>query len=82
MPVFFSGINNYDVRRQLDPARTTGVFEKKEIAPNLRLMRQIDPGIKEIVIVGDATETYQAIEGEIRAGVGTPFRYPRHLHFQ
>lgn len=66
VPVFFSGINNYDVRRQLDPARTTGVFEKKEIAPNLRLMRQIDPGIKEIVIVGDATETYQAIEGEIR----------------
>lgn len=29
-------------------------------------MRQIDPGIKEIVIVGDATETYQAIESEIR----------------
>lgn len=33
VPVFFSGVNNYDVRRQLDPARTTGVFEKKEIAP-------------------------------------------------
>ncbi|MBS1220101.1 MAG: putative diguanylate cyclase/phosphodiesterase & domain with sensor(s), partial [Proteobacteria bacterium] len=67
VPVFFSGINNYDVRRQLDPARTTGVFEKKEIAPNLRLMREIEPGIKEIVIVGDATETYRAIESEIRA---------------
>ncbi|MDP1929417.1 MAG: EAL domain-containing protein [Thiobacillus sp.] len=66
VPVFFSGVNNYDVRRQLDPARTTGVFEKKEIAPNLRLMREIDPGIKEIVIVGDATETYRAIESEIR----------------
>ena len=66
VPVFFSGVNNYDVGPQLDSARTTGVFEKKEIAPNLRLMRRIDPGIKEIVIVGDASETYRAIEGEIR----------------
>ncbi|MBW8327923.1 MAG: EAL domain-containing protein [Thiobacillus sp.] len=66
VPVFFSGVNNYDIRPQLDPARITGVFEKKEIAPNLRLMRQIDPDIREIVIVGDATETYRAIEGEIR----------------
>ncbi|OGU19722.1 MAG: hypothetical protein A2580_01465 [Hydrogenophilales bacterium RIFOXYD1_FULL_62_11] len=67
VPVFFSGVNNYDVRRQLDPAHTTGVFEKKEIAPNLHLMREIDSGIKEIAIVGDATETYRAIESEIRA---------------
>jgi len=70
VPVFFSGINNYDVRRQIDPARITGVFEKKEIAPNLRLMRRIDPDIKEIVIVGDASETYQAIENEIREELG------------
>jgi diguanylate cyclase (GGDEF)-like protein/PAS domain S-box-containing protein len=66
VPVFFSGVNNYNVRQQLDPARTTGVFEKKEIAPNLRLMRRIDPDIREIVIVGDASETYRAIESEIR----------------
>ncbi|HEY9097551.1 MAG TPA: EAL domain-containing protein [Thiobacillus sp.] len=66
VPIFFSGVNNYDVRQQIDPTRITGVFEKKEIAPNLRLMRQIDPNIREIVIVGDASETYQAIEREIR----------------
>jgi diguanylate cyclase (GGDEF)-like protein/PAS domain S-box-containing protein len=66
VPVFFSGVNNYDVRPKLDPARITGVFEKKEIAPNLHLMRRFDPGIREIVIVGDATETYRAIENEIR----------------
>lgn len=66
VPVFFSGVNNYDIRSRLDPARTTGVFEKKEIAPNLRLMRQIDPDIREIAIVGDASETYRAIESEIR----------------
>lgn len=66
VPVFFSGINDYAVRAQLDPARMTGVFERKEIAPNLRLMRRIDPAIREIVIVGDASETYRAIESEIR----------------
>jgi len=66
VPVFFSGINDYDVKAQLDPARMTGVFERKEIAPNLRLMRRIDPAIREIVIVGDASETYRAIESEIR----------------
>jgi diguanylate cyclase (GGDEF)-like protein/PAS domain S-box-containing protein len=65
VPVFFSGINNLEVRAQLDPSRITGVFEKKEIVPNLRLMREIDPGIREIVIVGDASETYRAIESEI-----------------
>lgn len=66
VPVFFSGVNDYGVRAQLDPARITGVFENKEIAPNLRLMRWIDPDIREIVIVGDASETYRAIESEIR----------------
>ncbi len=65
VPVFFSGVNDTDVRAQIDPARITGVFEKKEIVPNLRLMREIDPTIREIVIVGDASETYRAIESEI-----------------
>jgi diguanylate cyclase (GGDEF)-like protein/PAS domain S-box-containing protein len=65
VPVFFSGVNDVGVRAHLDPGLMTGVFEKKEIGPNLRLMRQIDPGIREIVIVGDASETYRSIENEI-----------------
>ncbi|MBI4754407.1 MAG: PAS domain S-box protein [Betaproteobacteria bacterium] len=66
VPVFFSGVNDYEARSRIDPARITGVFEKKEIAPNLRLMRALDPAIRDILIVGDATETYRAIEREIR----------------
>lgn len=66
VPVFFSGVNNYEIRSQLDPDHITGMFEKKEIAPNLRLMRQLAPDVREAVIVGDATETYRAIESEIR----------------
>ena len=71
VPVFFSGINNYAVKAQLDPARITGVFEKKEIAPNLTLMRAIAHGIRDIVVVGDASETYRAIEREIRQELQT-----------
>ena len=66
VPVFFSGVNNYDVKPRLDPTRITGVFEKKEIAPNLRLMRRIDDTVRKILIVGDESETYRAIASEIR----------------
>jgi PAS domain S-box-containing protein len=65
-PLFFSGVNDYAVKPRLDPQRATGVFEKKEIAPNLELMRRIAPDGGEIVVVGDASETYRAIERELR----------------
>lgn len=72
-PVFFSGVNNYDIKPRLDSARITGVFEKKDIAPNLRLMRRIDDSVRDIVIVGDASETYRVIANEIREELT---RYP------
>jgi diguanylate cyclase (GGDEF)-like protein/PAS domain S-box-containing protein len=65
-PVFFSGVNDYGVRDGLDPARVTGVFEKKEVAPNLTLLRQLDPQARSVVLVGDGSNTYQAIEREAR----------------
>ncbi|QDF96952.1 hypothetical protein CJ010_10635 [Azoarcus sp. DD4] len=43
------------------------MFEKKEIAPNLALMRQLAQDLREIVVVGDASETYRAIERQIRS---------------
>jgi ABC-type uncharacterized transport system substrate-binding protein len=65
-PVFFSGINNYDIKPKLDPGHITGVFEKKDIAPNLHLMDLIDPTVRDIVAVGDASETDRAIGSELR----------------
>jgi len=65
VPVFFSGINNYAIKAQLNPALVTGVFENKAIAPNLQLMLRIDPSVQGIIVVGDASETYRAIEIEI-----------------
>ena len=64
-PVFFSGINDYGMRRRIDPSRVTGVFENKEIEPNLELMRHLVPGERDILILGDASETYTAIHREI-----------------
>lgn len=67
VPIFFSGINDYGMRQKIDPRRVTGVFEKKEIAPNLALMRHLDPGVRDILVVGDASETYQSIRSDVAA---------------
>ncbi|HEY5291796.1 MAG TPA: ABC transporter substrate binding protein, partial [Burkholderiales bacterium] len=64
-PIFFSGINDYDMQQRIDPSHVTGVFEKKEIAPNLELMRHLAQGVRDILVVGDESETYQAIRREI-----------------
>ena len=65
-PIIFSGVNDYTALKSLDSSRVTGVFEKKDIAKNLEFLIEIEPQIKEITIVGDGSNTYQAIEYEIK----------------
>ena len=67
VPIFFSGINDYSVRDKLDPARQTGVFEKKDISTNLAVLLRMDPKLRSIILVGDGSSTYQAIEQEAHA---------------
>ena len=64
--VVFSGVNDYTLIGRLDSTRFTGVFEKKETAPNIELLRLIEPNLKEIAVIGDDSNTYRAIEQEIR----------------
>lgn len=64
-PLFFSGVNNFSVREQLDPERQTGIFEKKEPAPNLEAMRQLFGKVEQINVVGDDSNTYRAIAREL-----------------
>ncbi|MBE0612273.1 MAG: PAS domain S-box protein [Burkholderiales bacterium] len=66
-PIFFSGVNDYDMRQRIDPSRVTGVYEKKEIAPNLDLMRHLDPKARDILVVGDESGTFEAIRHEVVA---------------
>ena len=42
VPVFFSGVNDYGIRSSLDPALFTGVFERKEVAPNIEWLLRMD----------------------------------------
>jgi len=71
VPVFFSGVNDYRVRDRLDRGRFTGVFERKEIGPNLDLMQQMASAQEEILVLGDASETDRAVEAEVRAELKT-----------
>ena len=65
-PVFFSGINDYELRNTLDPSRFTGVFELKELAPNLKWLLGMTPDANDLVFVGDGSNTYQAVESQAR----------------
>lgn len=66
VPVFFSGVNDYAVLQQLDFLPMRGVFEKKDIAANLKLLQQLDSQANDILVVGDGSNTAVAIEREIR----------------
>lgn len=62
IPIFFSGVNNYDFGGSLDRALFTGVFELKEVAPNLKWLMEMDPLADDLIFVGDGSSTYLAIE--------------------
>lgn len=64
-PLFFSGVNDDSQREHLDPSRQTGVFEKKELGPNLELLEQFAGKKGSVVIVGDGSTTYRAIAEDI-----------------
>jgi diguanylate cyclase (GGDEF)-like protein/PAS domain S-box-containing protein len=66
VPVFFSGINDDAFPGELNLERVTGVFESDVIAPNLHLVRQLDRQVHEIVVVGDGSQAYRSMAGEIR----------------
>ncbi len=65
-PVFFSGVNDYDVRNSLDPAFFTGVFERQEAAPNIEWLLKMDKDANDLVFIGDGSNTYRAIAAEVR----------------
>ncbi len=65
-PIFFSGVNDYSVLQKIDLNRVTGAFEKKDISRNIEFLLEIEPFLSEILVVGDASSTYQAIETELK----------------
>lgn len=67
IPVFFSGINNLDMDTILDKKKYAGVYEIKEIKPNINLIKQFSPQTRDIYFLGDNSTTYQSIKNEIES---------------
>ena len=68
-PVFFSGVNDYGVLKTLDPSSATGVFELKEVVPNIDWLRAFDKNANDLIFLGDGSSTYVAIEKEARTAL-------------
>lgn len=78
-PLFFSGVNDLNLIRLLDSDKYKGVFETKDIIPNIELIRQFSPQTRDIWIVGDDSTTYHSIEADIRSYIQ---KYPKYtFHF-
>jgi len=71
--VFFSGVNDYGVRSSIDPTLFTGVFERKEVGPNIEWLLDVDKNANDLIFVGDGSNTYQAIESDLRSEL-IPYR--------
>ncbi len=73
VPVFFSGVNDFGVRSSLDPELFTGVFERKEFVPNIEWLLRVDKDANDLLFIGDGSNTYRAIESELRSEL-IPYR--------
>ncbi|MEI6603721.1 MAG: ATP-binding protein [Verrucomicrobiota bacterium] len=70
-PVFFSGVNNYGVLATLNPSLATGVFELKEVVPNIEWLRALDNNSNDLIFLGDGSSTYVAIESEAKKALAS-----------
>jgi PAS domain S-box-containing protein len=78
VPVVFCGVNNFDIQENLNRQYYTGVFEKKEIIPNLKLLNGIFPRSKTILFLGDNSPTHRAIEQTIKVDIASQFPEQQH----
>lgn len=78
VPVVFSGVNDLKLIGTLYPDKFTGVFETKEILPNIDLIQQFSPQTRDIWIVGDGSTTYKSIEADIREKTNYLTKYNFH----
>ncbi|MET0051747.1 MAG: EAL domain-containing protein [Candidatus Thiodiazotropha sp.] len=78
-PIFFSGVNDLTILNHLLGKPITGVIENKEIAPNLELLRQMHHHTGKLMVIGDDSNTYRAIEREIQQEL--TYRPDTHVSF-
>ncbi len=73
IPVVFCGVNNLAVQTKLDRRKYTGVFEMKEIIPNLKLLNNMFPQSDYILLIGDDSITHKAIVTNIKDDIASQF---------
>lgn len=66
-PTVFCGVNTSPLPPL--PPWMTGVHERSDLASTIELMRRVQPGMRELVIIADRTATGLAIEAELRKAV-------------
>jgi len=69
-PVVFCGINNFDDSLIDDSGWFTGVVERTDAAATFDLMRQVRPGLRRCIVIGDQTITGKAELAAARATLG------------
>jgi hypothetical protein len=67
VPVFFSGINNLEISDVLPKSRFVGIYEIKEVKPNIELIKQFSPQTRNIYFLGDDSNTYSSIKKTIES---------------
>lgn len=78
-PVIFCGVNNLDIEEELKSNQYLGIFEKKEISPNLTFLKKITSQPGKIIFLGDNSSTHQAIEQQIRVDMTSHFPNQQYI---
>ncbi|EDZ62588.1 putative diguanylate cyclase/phosphodiesterase [Sulfurimonas gotlandica GD1] len=67
IPIFFSGVNNLDMQKILPKDVFVGIYELKDIEPNIALIKQFSPQTRDIYFIGDNSNTYASIKKELES---------------
>jgi diguanylate cyclase (GGDEF)-like protein/PAS domain S-box-containing protein len=61
-PIVFSGVNNLSVIDDLNTSDITGVYEKKDIISNFKLIKALFPEDDKVFVLGDGSTTADALQ--------------------
>jgi PAS domain S-box-containing protein len=70
-PVVFCGVNNLGIENDLYRQQYSGIFEKKEISPNLAFLQKIKLKSGNIIVFGDDSSTHHAITQLIKEDIAS-----------
>ncbi len=65
-PIIFSGVNNDHALEHTQLTNITGVFEKKELTPNIELIRALGGDTTQVTLLGDNSNTHHSIIHDVQ----------------